>query len=161
MTRISLLAVVATAIGCDQVTKRVASTHLMGLPRQSYFGDAARLEYAENRGAFLSLGDGLPFWARTALFSVGTAIILVACVVLALRSRWTICPLLGLSLVFAGGTSNLVDRVARGTVIDFLNIGVGPLRTGIFNVADMAIMLGVLLLFIRQGRDAEPDEHAA
>ena len=43
----------------------------------------------------------------------------------------------------AGGTSNLVDRIAYGMVIDFVNVGVGPVRTGIFNVADVAIMLGV------------------
>jgi signal peptidase II len=49
----------------------------------------------------------------------------------------------GLALYLAGGASNLVDRVVRGSVIDFMNVGVGPLRTGIFNVADVAILAGV------------------
>ena len=42
----------------------------------------------------------------------------------------------------AGGASNWIDRVMHGSVIDFMNVGIGPFRTGIFNVADMAIMLG-------------------
>jgi signal peptidase II len=57
---------------------------------------------------------------------------------------------LGLALVVAGGVSNLADRVARGTVVDFLNVGVGSIRTGIFNVADMAIMAGIALTLIRR-----------
>jgi len=48
-----------------------------------------------------------------------------------------------------------VDRVVRGSVVDFLNIGVGPLRTGIFNVADMAIMLGGAVLLLAQRRRSD------
>jgi len=57
-------------------------------------------------------------------------------------------PIVGASvaLIVGGGVSNLIDRVRYGGyVVDFLNVGIGPLRTGIFNVADMAIMAGVVL----------------
>src|SRR5687767_15986151 len=74
--RLTLLLIVVLTIGCDQVSKRVASTHLVDTPRISYLGDAVRLQYAENRGAFLSLGADLPRWARTALFTVGTSLVL-------------------------------------------------------------------------------------
>jgi signal peptidase II len=144
--KLALLAVVVTTIGCDQVSKRAASTHLMGGPGHSYLGDALRLEYAENPGGFLSLGAELPSWARTALFSVGTSVLLLACLVAAFRRRWRRLALLGLSLAFAGGVSNLVDRALHGRVVDFLNVGLGSVRTGIFNVADMAVMAGVALL---------------
>ncbi len=158
-TRLILLAVVGTTIGCDQVSKHVASTHLRDGPRQSYFGDSLRLEYSENAGAFLSLGAGLPWWARTTLFSVGTAVLLIGCVVAALTRRLKGVALFGLWLLFAGGFSNVVDRVVHGRVVDFLNVGIGPIRTGIFNVADMAIMLGVALLLggSRVVRDAQDD----
>ncbi|MBI1851025.1 MAG: signal peptidase II [Planctomycetes bacterium] len=151
----AMAAVVASTVGCDQVSKSLATAHLMGGPRRSFVGDMLRLEYAENAGAFLSLGAGWAPWARTAVFSVGTAIILVACIVWAFRHRWSLVRLLGLSLVIAGGLSNLADRVVRGSVVDFLNVGIGPLRTGIFNVADMAILLGIGLVVLTRGWRAE------
>jgi signal peptidase II len=74
--------------------------------------------------------------------------------------RWTGWPLVGLSLFVAGGASNWADRVVRGHVIDFINVGYGPLRTGIFNVADVAIMLGVGIVVIaelRRNQSVAPD----
>jgi signal peptidase II len=56
--------------------------------------------------------------------------------------------LVGWSLVIGGGASNLIDRLVRdGRVVDFLRIGIGELRTGVFNVADAAIVLGLACLF--------------
>lgn len=50
------------------------------------------------------------------------------------------------ALIIGGGLSNLIDRIInQGAVIDFMNIGVGSLRTGIFNVADVAIMVGMFI----------------
>ena len=51
-------------------------------------------------------------------------------------------------LVAVVATIGWVDRVVRGSVVDFINVGVGPLRTGIFNVADVAILLGVTVLLL-------------
>jgi signal peptidase II len=65
------------------------------------------------------------------------------------------------ALFIAGGTSNLLDRITYGMVIDFMNVGIGPLRTGIFNVADMAIMLGAGMLALegyRAERRAPPQD---
>ena len=154
-TRLALLAVVLSTIGCDQASKYVAAAHLMNLPRRSFLGDWLRLEYAENTGAFLGLGADLPTWARTMIFSVGTGLILLACVVAGLRRGRSEASRLALALVFAGGISNLFDRLAHGAVVDFLNIGVGSLRTGIFNVADMAILLGVGLFLYCDGQSAD------
>ena len=57
--------------------------------------------------------------------------------------------------MISGGFSNLYDRITNhGGVVDFMNMGVGSLRTGIFNVADMAIMAGVLLLVIYSHKPA-------
>ncbi len=150
--RLTLLAIVVLTIGCDQVSKRVASTHLVDTPRRSFLGDAVRLEYAENRGAFLSLGADLPPWARTALFVVGTSFVLAACLVSLFTHSWPPTAVLGICLYLGGGASNLADRLADGHVIDFLNIGLGPLRTGIFNVADMAVMSGVALFLLAHFR---------
>lgn len=149
MLNAALFGLVATTIGCDQVTKGLAVSHLRGTPEQTFLGGSIRLEYAQNTGAFLSLGAGWPAGIRTAAFTAGTAIILLFCVAAIARSHGKRLAVVGLSLVIAGGVSNLVDRVVHGWVIDFLNVGIGPLRTGIFNVADMAIMLGITLAVLR------------
>jgi len=152
MTRISvrvvLLVAIASTIACDRATKHIAATMLAGTPNRSFLADTVRLEYAENAGAFLSLGADWPFWLRTTLFGVGNAVLLLAVTVIAMRRRWSRPALVGLALCVAGGASNLLDRVAFGSVVDFVNLGVGSVRTGIFNVADMAIMLGAFIVVI-------------
>ena len=58
-------------------------------------------------------------------------------------------PLIGLSLVAGGGVGNLIDRVINnGAVTDFVRLGIGPLRTGMFNVADVAIVVGVVTILL-------------
>jgi signal peptidase II len=148
LVSVALAGLIIATIGCDQVSKRVASVHLADSAGHSFLGDALRLQYEENRGGFLSIGADLPEWARTAIFSVGSGLALLAYVISALTLPLDRIALVGLCLLFAGGLSNLVDRLLHGRVIDFLNIGVGPLRTGIFNVADVAVMIGAVVLMV-------------
>jgi signal peptidase II len=82
------------------------------------------------------------------LFTVGPAALLALLIAYAIRARLPNVPLLGLTILVAGGASNLANRMMDGRVVDFLNIGIGSVRTGIFNVADMAIMSGATLLLI-------------
>ena len=135
-------------VGCDRVTKHLASTHLADQPARSYLADTLRLEYAENTGAFLSLGSGLPESIRFGLFRLGVGVALLAILIVALKRKWHGLLLAGVTLLFAGGISNLIDRLHHGTVVDFASIGIGTLRTGIFNVADVAILAGGLLMVV-------------
>ena len=146
-----------TCVGCDQATKLAVKRHLQHGPAYSYAGDTVRLLYAENTGAFLSLGASLPEPVRQLIFTVLVGVFLVGLIAFLLLSReLTPFAVNCLSLVAAGGVSNLIDRIAYdGRVIDFLNVGIGPLRTGIFNLADMAITFGALLLLIENLRPAK------
>ena len=146
--RLVLLIAIGATIGCDRVTKHIAATRLSGTQTRSFLADTVRLDYVENAGAFLGLGAGWPRPVRTALFGLGNALLLVALALKTMRLRWPRPALLGLALFVAGGASNLMDRISSGTVIDFLNVGVGSLRTGIFNVADMAITLGAGIIVV-------------
>lgn len=149
--RLLLLALVmASTIGCDRVTKHMATALLADKPTQAFFADSVRLVYAENTGGFLSLGAGLPPVVRTSLFTVMTGLVLVVLLVSLFRSRWSFWRSLGLALFVAGGISNWVDRVINGSVVDFMNVGVGWLRTGIFNFADIAIMVGITLFVLSE-----------
>jgi signal peptidase II len=146
--------VTLSCVGCDQGTKLLASEYL---PRQmaSYLNDILRLGYTENIGAFLGLGNNLSEQARFWIFVVLVGTFLLALFVyLVSNSKQNLASLIALSLVFSGGISNFYDRVVNnGAVIDFLNIGIGSIRTGIFNVADIAIMLGVVLLVFAQNKN--------
>jgi signal peptidase II len=156
--RVLLVLAIAATVSCDRATKHIAATTLVGVPSQSFLADTVRLEYVENTGGFLSFGSDLPHAVRTGLFTVGTGLALLGTVAGAIVFRWSGWPLLGLTLFVAGGASNWLDRLVRGSVIDFINVGVGPLRTGIFNVADVAIMLGVAIVVVaelRRGRAVE------
>jgi signal peptidase II len=149
--RVALIALVmASTIGCDRVTKHLATTLLADKPSHAFLADSVRLVYAENAGGFLSLGAQLPPVVRSILFTFMTGLVLTVLLVMLLRARWSLWRSLGLALFVAGGISNWVDRVLNGTVVDFLNVGIGSLRTGIFNVADVAIMLGITLFVISE-----------
>jgi signal peptidase II len=158
-----LLALALFCVGCDQASKRVAADVLKGTETLSYLGDVFRLTYAENSGAFLGLGGGWPEPVRWAVFT-GAALAVVAAsagwVVAQLRRpRHDALAVWAMVLIAAGGMGNLVDRVLReGRVIDFMNLGLGPVRTGIFNVADVQIMVGLGLLLL--GRRRPPLEAA-
>ena len=156
--RIALLVLIGMTVGCDRVSKHLAVSTLAGEPGQSFLADTVRLQYAENAGAFLSFGDTWSPAARTGVFTIGTGLILCGMVAAAIRFRLSGPALVGLALFFAGGASNLVDRLVWGRVVDFMNVGVGPLRTGIFNVADMAILLGVAIFVVthRQATSQSP-----
>ena len=149
-------------VGCDQVTKALAAEHLAGRPPVLLLGGAFRLLYAENTGAFLSLGSGLPEAVRLWVFVIVTGAVLALLLIYALLHRDTLRPweMLALALVVGGGIGNLLDRIFLGLVRDFLFLGVGRLRTGVFNVADMAITGGALLMLfgLRRGRSASPPQ---
>lgn len=149
-TRFILVAAATATIGCDRATKYIATSALAGTPDRSFLADTVRLTYAENAGGFLGLGASLPPSVRAALFTVATGALLLAMAVMAIRGRDDLWPRLGLTLFVAGGLSNWLDRVAHGGVVDFLNVGVGSLRTGIFNVADVAIMFGAAIIVIAE-----------
>ena len=135
-------------VGFDQVTKLLASKFLPTEQMNSYFSDLLRVGYTENIGAFLGLGNNLSEQTRFWIFVVivGVFLLTLLCYLVA-KPKQQLYPLLALSLVFAGGISNFYDRVVNnGAVVDFINIGFGSVRTGIFNVADIAIMLGIFAL---------------
>jgi signal peptidase II len=149
--RVLLIIVMLLAcVGCDQTTKSLARDHLQNRPTLSLLGDTVRLQYTENPGAFLSLGASLPQHWRRAVFTIGgTALVAAALIYVFLASQLRLVQIVAIALLCGGGIGNLVDRIRYdGLVTDFLNLGAGSLRTGIFNVADMALMLGLLLFVL-------------
>ena len=151
---ISLL--LLSTVGCDQVTKKVAQSGLVSAGPVSLLKDVIILEYAENPGAFLSLGENLPrpiLLVFSSLITAGLAVLLVA---LSMRKREIrVATLVGLSLIVGGSIGNLIDRLMNGgVVVDFISVGMGAMRSGIFNMADVALLTGAFVLLLARGKQS-------
>jgi signal peptidase II len=147
-TRLAILLITMLGcVGCDQVTKSVVRAELQPGRTISLLGGVLLLRRAENPGAFLSAGESLSAGMRRALFTVGgTALVLGAIGWALFSKRLRLSGVIGAALICGGGIGNLIDRFGHnGYVTDFLNVGVGALRTGIFNVADFLLLLGLAL----------------
>ncbi|MBI5547410.1 MAG: signal peptidase II [Deltaproteobacteria bacterium] len=147
-----VLIVLASSIGCDRATKLVAEDTLRGAGRISMLNDVFRFEFTRNQGAFLGMGAKLPEPVRNGIFIGGVSLLLLGLLAFALSRPHARAQLTALALIAGGGLGNLWDRIAGGAVTDFMNLGIGPVRTGIFNVADLAIVAGIALMVITQPR---------
>ena len=152
-------AIIVVLVALDQATKWVAIRYLreVGVPWR-YWGDLFRIQYAENTGAFLSLGATLSPTLRAWVMMGLNSVILagVGAWLLFGRPRPLVVPV-SLAITLSGGLGNMIDRIFRtGHVVDFMNVGVNfgesSLRSGIFNVADLAIVAGLLLLVFHEFR---------
>jgi signal peptidase II len=134
-------------VACDQATKHVAASSFIDVIPYTLVGGFVELLYSENPGAFLGLGSDFHHSTRFWLFTVGVGGLLLVFSARLFQAKKPV-ELVGWSLVIGGGASNLIDRVLRdGRVVDFLRVGIGDVRTGIFNLADAAIVLGLTCLF--------------
>jgi len=153
----ALLAVAGGVLALDQWTKRLALAHLAGRPSIDLVGDYVRLTFAQNSGVAFSLGAGtkFPFW----LFSIAAAI-----VILWLLARGRIARTgqqVALALILGGALGNLVDRITTGLVVDFIEVGIGRFRWPVFNVADSAVSIGVVLFLLLGSTPAAPQSQVA
>ena len=151
--------VLATCIGCDHATK-IAATALLPRDGISLAADLLRFQLVYNHGAFLGMGANLPPAARIVILGGLVPLGLFAVSVWLLRgAAVSRLQLAALGLVVGGGLGNWIDRlVHEGRVTDFLSVGVGGLRTGIFNFADLAVVGGMLLLLVATHRVERSDE---
>jgi signal peptidase II len=127
----------------DRLTKIWAEDALAGEPPIEVIPGVLRLTYTTNSGGAFGLGQSAP-WLFAGATIVVSAIIVVSSTRLGRRSA-----AVGLGLVLGGALGNLTDRAVNGAglagrVIDFIDLRVWP----IFNVADMAIVAGALILAI-------------
>lgn len=153
-----LIVLLVCTVGCDQTSKHFARVQLSKSDAFTLSGSLIELRLAENPGSFLSLGALLPNPARLIVFTMVVGIgLLGLAAYLVCRARLDWWRFIGLSLVLAGGMSNLLDRLLRhGLVTDFITIRAGPFHTGVFNAADVMIMLGVGVIVYTLWRKRPP-----
>ncbi len=157
----TLVLILGCTAGCDQTSKHLARARLNSLHSITLPGGVGELRLAENLGSFLSLGTSLPYQLRLALLTIGVGVgLLCLFVYLVISAPSSRMSFIGWGVVWAGGMSNLMDRTLRhGHVTDFIFISAGPLHTGIFNVADLTIVIGIAAIALdlwnrRHGRSS-------
>lgn len=148
-----ILLVFFPLIGCDRYTKDQAVSLLKGQEPLSFLNGIFSLTYHENKGAMLSLGANLPDSFRFFIFTFMVGLVLVgglAYILIKPMDKFSFT--VGL-LILAGGFGNLYDRALNdGRVVDFMLLQIGPLKTGVFNVADIAIMAGLFAFIFLSSR---------
>ena len=147
---IIILIIVCISTVLDQITKKIAHAYLAGSEPISLFHNIFLLQYTENTGGFLGLGAAVHESVRFWVFSVSVALFLVILFVYLVFSKgFTTRQVFALSAILGGGIGNLIDRLLNdGRVVDFMHIDIaGPVKTGVFNVADMFITFGAIFLF--------------
>ena len=148
-----LILLVGALVGCDHATKHLAASHLREAPATVIPG-VVELGYTENRDSAFGLLHPILSAEQRLPLLVGLKIAGILIALWFLGRRWpksSAIEKLGLAMIVAGALGNLIDRVGRGYVVDFIHVSYWPL----FNVADIAVCVGVGLLFLA-GNAAEP-----
>jgi len=152
-----LLFLSVAVVGCDQLTKDLARSSLEPHVSHTYAGGYVELLLVQNPGGLMSLGESLPEEIRLLVFRVLVPLALLLFMVQLWRSS-TRAIVVGMALVVGGGLGNWLDRLSpEASVTDFLRLGVSPIQTGIFNVADVALVVGVIVLLVFSPKEPEAE----
>jgi len=144
MRRATLGLIALGVIAVDRGSKVVVDGMDLAAPYQ-LIGSYLQIIRGENRGGLFGMVQGSA--PLLALLSVG---VILALVIYHERERLPrVSPLtVGVGLLIGGAIGNLIDRVAFGYVLDFIDVGVGSLRFWTFNIADAGISLGIVILLV-------------
>jgi signal peptidase II len=148
VTRYLLISIVLLCnIGCDQISKSIVRSEIRNAQQIRFLDNHLTLTKVENTGAFLSLGHDLPLVLRIALLNLLPIVILIIALVYVLANKTnSVLRIVAICFIIGGGVGNLYDRIVHGSVTDFLHIDFGVFETGIFNMADVSIMIGMMFV---------------
>ena len=138
----------ATVVVLDQLTKAWVDASFVRAAdggSSELIGDLVRISKVYNDGAIFGFLD-----ASAMLMAALTVLVVVGVVWYEWRHGSSLGPLVtvGLGLLTGGAIGNLIDRIRFGYVIDFVDMGIGDTRWYAWNIADAAVFLGIVALFI-------------
>ncbi len=143
---VAIFVVLIANIGCDQISKNIARNNLAKHEAIGLLNDHITIMRVENTGAFLSAGHNLPPTLKFMLLTILPVFILAIGLLYVLTKNFSKITTLSICFVIGGGIGNIYDRVMHGSVTDFLHIDFIVFETGIFNMADVSIMVGMFLI---------------
>jgi signal peptidase II len=139
-------------VASDQVAKALVTGALAPGQSMDVVGDVVRIVFGQNSGALFGL-----FKDNALMFGIVSLAVIGLIVAYHARSASSLYLTVTLGLLLGGAIGNMLDRLRLGYVVDFVDVGIGPTRFYTFNVADSAISLAILLLFIAAVRPALVD----
>jgi signal peptidase II len=151
--QVILILTVLGIAGCDVSTKRLAEDSLAGQPPVTIIPGAVELSYTENPGVAFNLERVAPPPVRRVLvFAIPLALVGFMAWLLFSRRGLPAWQAAAYAIVLGGAAGNLIDRVALGHVVDFIHVRGWP----VFNVADIAVVGGALMLLLVRSRSGSP-----
>ena len=150
-----LLLLLTLNFGCDQISKKIVRIEISDYEHISIIKDRFTLTKVENSGAFLSLGDNMPYIFRL-LILTGLPLLFLGYGLYFLFAKRNLPITMQIALCFliGGGIGNLYDRIVHGSVTDFMHMDFYIFQTGVFNFADISIMIGVGILLFQSIRSS-------
>ncbi|WP_106791240.1 signal peptidase II [Aquimarina sp. Aq78] len=146
---ILILSLVLLNISCDQISKNVVRQVIDPYERIEVFKDSFVLTKVENTGAAYSLGSDLAPILKILLLQILPILVLLLLLrQILIKTDYSRETIIGFAFIIGGGIGNLFDRIVYGSVTDFLILDLGIIKTEIFNLADVSIFLGSILVLI-------------
>ena len=142
--------IVFLIIVLDQISKIWVRNNFESYIENIIIGDVFKLIKVENTGAFLGMGSELSETLRILLLIVLPVIVLISITIYTyIDKALDQISIIGFSLIIGGGIGNIFDRIVYGSVTDFLYLDFGGIfKTGIFNIADLSVTTGMILILI-------------
>lgn len=147
--KILVLSLVLLNIGCDQISKSLVREKVEYHQTTQIINQNFILTKVENTGAFLGMGSKLsPVLKNILLLGIPCVALILMLGYLLFKSNLEKHFLIGFSFIVGGGIGNIFDRILYGSVTDFFHISLGFFKTGIFNMADVSVMIGSIYILI-------------
>ena len=146
----SITILIAVSIILDQLSKILIRNNVEQYSDIKLVGEYFILTNVENSGAFLGMGSDFSPIMKS-IFLVILPIVILTCIIIYVYRDKEIdkISLIGFSIIIGGGIGNIFDRIIYGSVTDFLFIDLGGIfKTGIFNIADLAVTTGMILILL-------------
>ncbi len=140
--------ITAPILALDQWSKLYVQAHFHLYQSRPIVPGWLDLTYTLNPGAAFSLFATMPHGFRSVFFIALSLIATVVLIALMFRRTTTTSHSIAFALILAGTIGNLIDRVARGLVIDFIYFHHASFSYPVFNIADSAITIGVALILL-------------
>ena len=147
---ISISIIIALSIFLDQISKILIRNNVEQYSDIKLIGEYFILTNVENSGAFLGMGSGFSPIMKSVFLIILPIIVLISIIIYVYRDKEIDkVSLIGFSIIIGGGIGNIFDRIMYGSVTDFLFIDLGGIfKTGIFNIADLAVTTGMILILL-------------